>query len=116
MSALHGQGAGFTEQTTARDLEIYPNVWAGVGLIRGGAGTALVGSYAEVAERIIEYSARGLEHFVLSGYPDLEEAFHFGEGVVPQLLARGINVKNHSNSLPSTQHIPFLPSTTPATV
>lgn len=116
MSALHGQGAGFTDQTTARDLEIYPNVWAGVGLIRGGAGTALVGSYAEVAERIIEYSARGLEHFVLSGYPDLEEAFHFGEGVVPQLLARGINVKNHSNSLPSTQHIPFLPSTTPATV
>lgn len=116
MSALHGRGAVFTDRTGARDLEIYPNVWAGVGLIRGGAGTALVGSYAEVAERIIEYSTVGLEHFVLSGYPDLEEAFHFGEGVVPQLLARGISVKNRSADTPTTQHIPFLPSPVPAAV
>ena len=34
------------------DLEIYPNLWAGVGLVRGGAGTALVGSHEEVADRI----------------------------------------------------------------
>ena len=27
------------------ELEIYPNLWAGVGLVRGGAGTALVGSH-----------------------------------------------------------------------
>ena len=37
------------------DLEIYPNLWAGVGLVRGGAGTALVGSHEEVADRIEEY-------------------------------------------------------------
>ena len=36
-------------------LEIHPNVWAGVGLVRGGAGTALVGSHEEVADRIAEY-------------------------------------------------------------
>ena len=111
MSALHGRGTGFTHDTTARDLEIYPNLWAGVGLIRGGAGTALVGSYVEVADRIIEYSNLGLSHFIFSGYPDLEEAFHFGEGVVPHLLARGIDVKNHTRPA-ATSHAdstPFIP-------
>ncbi|MFC7484651.1 LLM class flavin-dependent oxidoreductase [Luedemannella flava] len=56
------------------DLEIAPNLWAGVGLVRGGAGTALVGSHTEVADRIAEYHALGLTEFILSGYPHLEEA------------------------------------------
>ncbi|WP_105969453.1 LLM class flavin-dependent oxidoreductase [Streptomyces geranii] len=82
MVALHGG---------SRDkLEICPNLWAGVGLVRGGAGTALVGSHSEVAERIEEYHALGVEHFVLSGYPHLEEAYWFGEGVIPELAARGL--------------------------
>ncbi|WP_217199994.1 LLM class flavin-dependent oxidoreductase [Streptomyces buecherae] len=82
MLALHGG---------SRDkLEIAPNLWAGVGLVRGGAGTALVGSHAEVADRIEEYHALGIDHFVLSGYPHLEEAYWFGEGVAPELAARGL--------------------------
>ena len=70
-------------------LEIHPNVWAGVGLVRGGAGTALVGSHEEVADRIEEYAALGIEEFVLSAYPHLEGAYHFGEGVLPVLEKRG---------------------------
>ncbi|KOG90294.1 LLM class flavin-dependent oxidoreductase [Streptomyces varsoviensis] len=82
MLALHGG---------ARDkLEISPNLWAGVGLVRGGAGTALVGSHAEVADRIEEYHALGIDHFVFSGYPHLEEAYWFGEGVTPHLATRGL--------------------------
>ncbi|MEU2438830.1 LLM class flavin-dependent oxidoreductase [Streptomyces rubradiris] len=82
MLALHGG---------SRDgLEIHPNLWAGVGLVRGGAGTALVGSHEEVAERIEEYHALGIDEFVLSGYPHLEEAYWFGEGVLPRLAARGL--------------------------
>ncbi|KWX02149.1 LLM class flavin-dependent oxidoreductase [Carbonactinospora thermoautotrophica] len=72
------------------NLEVYPNLWAGVGLVRGGAGTALVGSHTEVAERIIEYANLGISEFILSGYPHLEEAYWFGEGVLPILRERGL--------------------------
>ncbi|MEJ7584775.1 MAG: LLM class flavin-dependent oxidoreductase [Acidimicrobiales bacterium] len=72
------------------DLEIHPNVWAGIGLVRGGAGTALVGSYEQVADRIAEYHGLGFDEFILSGYPHLEEAYWFGEGVLPILRTRGL--------------------------
>jgi len=82
MAELHGG---------SRDhLEIYPNIWTGVGLVRGGAGTAIVGSYEEVADRIAEYADLGFEEFIFSGYPHLEEAFWFGEGVMPILRERGL--------------------------
>jgi alkanesulfonate monooxygenase len=68
-------------------LEISPNLWAGVGLVRGGAGTALVGDPETVAVRIREYQDLGIDTFILSGYPHLEEAYRFAELVFP-LLAR----------------------------
>ena len=82
MTALHG---GRLDQ-----LEIYPNLWAGVGLVRGGAGTALVGSHEEVANLIVEYHSSGFDEFILSGYPHLEEAYWFAEGVLPILRAKGV--------------------------
>jgi alkanesulfonate monooxygenase len=82
MMALHG---GRTDA-----LEVSPNLWAGVGLVRGGAGTALVGSYEEVADRIAEYYALGIDEYILSGYPHLEEAYQVGEGVMPALRRRGL--------------------------
>jgi alkanesulfonate monooxygenase len=82
MTALHG---GRTDA-----LEVSPNLWAGVGLVRGGAGTALVGSHAEVADRIAEYHELGIDEFILSGYPHLEEVYRVGEGVLPELRRRGL--------------------------
>jgi alkanesulfonate monooxygenase len=73
-----------------QDLEVAPNLWAGIGLVRGGAGTALVGSHSEVAERIEEYADLGIEEFILSGHPHLEEAYWFGEGVLPGLRRNGL--------------------------
>ncbi len=82
MMALHGGSKD--------NLVIGPNLWAGVGLVRGGAGTALVGSHAEIADRIREYAALGIEEFILSGVPHLEEAYWFGEGVLPILQKQGL--------------------------
>ena len=66
-------------------LEVRPNLWAGVGLVRGGAGTALVGNPDEVADRMKEYMALGIDKFILSGYPHLEECYRFAELVFPKL-------------------------------
>jgi alkanesulfonate monooxygenase len=77
MASLHGG---------RRDkLEVSPNLWAGVGLVRGGAGTALVGNPDEVAARMKEYMALGIDRFILSGYPHLEECYRFAELVFPRL-------------------------------
>ncbi|WP_411686221.1 FMNH2-dependent alkanesulfonate monooxygenase [Acinetobacter pseudolwoffii] len=66
-------------------LEVSPNLWAGVGLVRGGAGTALVGDPATVAARIQEYADLGIDTFIFSGYPHLEESIRFAELVFPFL-------------------------------
>ncbi|PIT73136.1 FMNH2-dependent alkanesulfonate monooxygenase [Limnohabitans sp. JirII-31] len=77
MRALHGGNRS--------QLEISPNLWAGVGLVRGGAGTALVGDGETIARRLKEYEALGADTFVLSGYPHLEETYRFAELVFPHL-------------------------------
>lgn len=81
MAALHGGSAD------AAKLEVAPNLWAGIGLVREGAGTALVGSHDEVAQRLYEYRRLGIGEFILSGYPHLEEAYRVGEEVAPRLRA-----------------------------
>ncbi len=94
MAALHRKGASRSREA----LEISPNLWAGVGLVRGGAGTALVGDPRQVAERIGEYAALGIDAFILSGYPHLEEAYRFAELVFP-LLPRQVRERLGGGSL-----------------
>ncbi len=90
MAALHGG---------RRDrLEVAPNLWAGVGLVRGGAGTALVGDAATVAERIQEYASLGIDTFVLSGYPHLEESIRFAELVFPLLGKHAVTLRGQAQT------------------
>jgi alkanesulfonate monooxygenase len=77
ITALHGGDRN--------KLTIAPNLWAGVGLVRSGAGTALVGNPEQIVQRINEYVALGADTFVFSGYPNLEESIRFAELVFPLL-------------------------------
>jgi alkanesulfonate monooxygenase len=78
---LHG---GRTDRSRAA-LEVSPNLWAGVGLVRSGAGCALVGDPQTVAARLQEYADLGIETFILSGYPHLEESYRVAELLFPLL-------------------------------
>lgn len=93
-------------QGTKDELEIHPNLWAGIGLVRGGAGTAMVGSYDEIADLVEQYRSAGITEFVLSGYPHLEEAYWFGEGVLPELARRGL-WKHPSPPISRAAAVPF---------
>jgi len=82
----HGQNRMAAMHNGDRNqLEISPNLWAGIGLVRGGAGTALVGDADTIVERLREYAALGIETFILSGYPHLEEAYRVAELLFPKL-------------------------------
>jgi alkanesulfonate monooxygenase len=91
---------------TREALEVSPNLWAGVGLVRGGAGTALVGGADTVAARILEYYALGIEAFIFSGYPHLEEAYQFAELLFPRLpISYGVPMQGKPHSLPMTGEV-----------
>lgn len=81
MVALHGG---------RRDkLEVSPNLWAGIGLVRSGAGTALVGSPKTIAARLREYQDIGIDTVIASGYPHLEEAYRVSELLFPEIGLEG---------------------------
>lgn len=81
-----GQQRMFALHKGRRDkLEVSPNLWAGIGLVRAGAGTALVGSPETVAERLREYQAAGIDTVIGSGYPHLEESYRVAELLFPAL-------------------------------
>ena len=66
-------------------LEVSPNLWAGMGLVRTGAGTALVGSPKTIAARLREYQDLGIDTVIASGFPHLEEAYRVAELLFPEL-------------------------------
>ena len=87
MSALTNNGKARTRE----ELEISPNLWAGIGLVRGGCATALVGDPQTILKRINEYADLGIDTFVFSGYPHLEESFRVAELLFPLLPGKTKN-------------------------
>ncbi len=76
---------GARKPKRARDLEVYPDMWSGMGLVRPGPGTAIVGSPKTVANRMMEYVGLGADAFIFSAYPLLEEAHRVAELLFPAL-------------------------------
>jgi alkanesulfonate monooxygenase len=85
------------------NLEISPNLWAGIGLVRSGAGTALVGDPSTVAQRMLEYADLGIETFIMSGYPHLEEAYRVAELLFP-LLPRTTETSSKDGRAPAAEN------------
>lgn len=90
MMSKHMAGSDSAGEQRQRELReraegdwLGPNLWAGIGRARLGVGTALVGDGAGVAARLREYVDAGIDTFILSGYPHLEEAQRFGRYVIP---------------------------------
>ncbi len=103
MLELQKQNQG---RRTREALEVSPNLWAGVGLVRGGAGTALVGGADTVAARILEYNKIGIDAFIFSGYPHLEEAYQFAELLFPRLpISHDASAENKPSSVPMTGEV-----------
>ena len=95
MTALHNN----VKPENPRDLEIHPGLWAGIGLVRPGPGTAIVGS-PETVERILkEYQDIGIDVFILSGFPLLEEAYRFSELVLPRLQLDHQTPQQHTQAV-----------------
>jgi alkanesulfonate monooxygenase len=88
--SLDSQSAGVRRQAELRgaaagDGFVEPALWTGIGKARSGCGAAVVGSPAEVLDKLMSYRDLGMEAFILSGYPHIDEAERFAELVLPHL-------------------------------
>ena len=90
--SLDSTSVGVRAQATLRDASdedgyAEPNLWTGIGRARSGCGAALVGSPQQVAAKIESYRDLGIDTFILSGYPHLDECRRFADLVLPRLGA-----------------------------
>ena len=88
--AQDAKSLGVSHQAKNREIAddhgyIEQNLWTGVGRARSGCGAAIVGSTDQVLSKLEVYQKMGIRAFVLSGYPHLDEAKHFGSRVLPQM-------------------------------
>jgi len=88
--SLDSTSAGVRRQAELRaaaheDGFVEPSLWTGIGKARSGCGAAIVGTPQQVIEKVQRYQSMGIEAFIFSGYPHIEEARRFAELVLPHL-------------------------------
>ena len=74
-----------------RSLEcewISPTLWTGAVPFLGPSATALLGSYDEIADTLLDYGRRGIREFLFIGWPDLDEMERFGGELAPRVRER----------------------------
>lgn len=65
-----------------------PRLWNGISAVRVNCGTAIVGDPQQVAEELLGYWRLGIDEFILSGFPHVEECRRVAEDVLPILRDR----------------------------
>jgi len=88
--SLDSTSVGVKAQAMLRDAAddhgyVEPNLWTGIGRARSGCGAAIVGDPHQVAAKIQQYRSLGIDTFILSGYPHLDECRRFASLVMPLL-------------------------------
>jgi alkanesulfonate monooxygenase len=69
----------------ADDYRLGPHLWNGISAVRVNCGTAIVGSPKQVVDELLGYWRLGVDEFILSGYPHLEECQRVAASVLPPL-------------------------------
>ena len=88
--SLDAASVGVRRQAELRELSddggfVEANLWTGIGRARSGAGAAIVGDPDEVVDKLQQYRRVGIDAFILSGYPHLDECDRVGRCVLPRL-------------------------------
>jgi alkanesulfonate monooxygenase len=76
--------AELREASAANDGYIEDNLWTGIGRARSGCGAAIVGDPDQVLAKLKAYQDVGIEAFILSGYPHINECDMFSRYVLPK--------------------------------
>ena len=63
------------------------HLWNGISTVRVNCGTALVGSPDQIAGELLEYWRLGIDEFILSGYPHLEESRRVARDLIPRVAS-----------------------------
>lgn len=88
--SLDSGSAGVARQAELRDAAdldgfVEDHLWTGIGRARSGCGAAVVGDPDQVVAKLRAYQALGIDTFVLSGYPHLDECERFARLVLDEL-------------------------------
>jgi alkanesulfonate monooxygenase len=90
--SLDSSSVGVRAQAALRESSgdggfVESHLWTGIGRARSGCGAAIVGDPRQVADKIRTYRSLGIDRFILSGYPHLDECRRFADLVMPLLRA-----------------------------
>ena len=93
--SLDSDSVGVRRQAELRgsssdDGFVEPHLWTGIGRGRSGCGAAIVGDPSQVLAKLNDYRDMGIDAFILSGYPHLDECERFGRMVLPMLDHAGL--------------------------
>jgi alkanesulfonate monooxygenase len=64
-----------------------PRLWNGISKVRVNLGTAIVGDPEQLVSELAAYWRLGIDEFILSGFPHVEECRRVASEVLPALRA-----------------------------